>query len=155
MSITATEKVNMSLDDIIKLNKKEAPKAKGKPNKGPAAKKTVNAGVKGAANKQRRTSIKGKPANPAAKGVPALRRGLNVSGKATKKDVSSAVKKAVNKICFKPSELSSTTDKVVSQQIRAVLSKQTVGQNRNKNNNNSNPRRQRPGPKGAGLVVKR
>lgn len=66
MSITATEKVNMSLgsnilsylqtvpilflsfslllDDIIKLNKKEAPKAKGKPNKGPAAKKTVNAG---------------------------------------------------------------------------------------------------------------
>lgn len=61
------------------------------------------------------------------------RRGLNASGKATKMEIESEVNKQKNKrvpggglkITFRPKELTKTTDRNVSQQIRAVLSRQS------------------------------
>jgi hypothetical protein len=82
-------------------------------------------------------------------------RGLNTTGKATKKEIAKEVQKQNNrasrgnnkqsggglKISFKPKELNKTTDKVVSQQIKAVLSIQPTPSVSSNNSNNSKPRR--------------
>lgn len=62
------------------------------------------------------------------------KRGLRASGTATKKEVTQAVKKQTAKavqssglqISFRPKDLPKTTEKAVSAQIRAVLSRQVV-----------------------------
>jgi hypothetical protein len=64
----------------------------------------------------------------------AMKRGLNSTGKATKMEINSEVNKQKQKrgpgggglkITFKPGELNKTTDRSVSQQIKAVLSRQS------------------------------
>jgi hypothetical protein len=81
------------------------------------------------------------------------RRGLSQTAQATKQEIRNEVNKELAKksgglkISFKPGELNKTTERQVSQQIRAVLSRQlsprsggrnTTANNNNNNNNNRN-----------------
>lgn len=116
MSLSADQKVNMSLDDISKANKKAAPKKKAavKP-KGAAAKVKPSTGKKmGAKRQNSKMAIEEKTPKKAIKAFTkadksvggakakrdaaiAKKRGLNATGKATKADVKAAVKKVAAK----------------------------------------------------------
>jgi hypothetical protein len=167
MVLSTDQKVNMSLDDIVKMSQKDKPAKKaGVIRMKSAATNKTAAANKSAAPKKvgrpRRNSKGGarmevdeksnKSAAKAAKSAGAVkakreaavnqRRGLSTTAKPTKAAVKAAVNKQMKKplitkvkpsnqaslkISFKPSELAKTTDKNVSAQIKAVLSKQTGG----------------------------
>ena len=134
MNIAPDDRVNMSLDAIIKSSrqaKKAEKKEKTKQNPKDAAAKGPKA--KGD-QKIAKTVAQGKAKRAAAVNQ---KRGLNESGKATTKDIKNAEKKQPTKpvakknqpqagglrISFKPGDLGRTTDKTMAAQIRGVLSK--------------------------------
>jgi hypothetical protein len=100
----------------------------------------------------------------------AMKRGLNTTGKATKMEINSEVNKQKQKrgpgggglkITFKPGELNKTTDRTVSQQIKAVLSRQSPrnagrpSTARSTNSNNSAGSNNNPGrPRGRVNITK-
>jgi hypothetical protein len=140
------QKMNMSLDDLIKMKKteKKGKKVNAKPSPATNARKakkptnTNNAAGK-KVNKPNNSAAKVAASVGASKAKRAAtianRRGLNTTGKASKEDIKKEVKKETKKaatantgglkISFKPSELGKTTEKEVAQQIKAVLSRQS------------------------------
>lgn len=144
--VAPEQKINMSLDDLMKLknnkpkrvNAKPSPAVNARKSKKPkgtvettgTAKNEVKSNAK--ATLKVATSVGASKAKRAA--VIANRRGLNTSARASKEDIKKEVKKEIKKtavstgglkISFKPSELNKTTEKEVAQQIKAVLSRQS------------------------------
>eukprot|EP00602_Paraphysomonas_sp_CaronLab_P009039 CAMPEP_0185025358 /NCGR_PEP_ID=MMETSP1103-20130426/8350_1 /TAXON_ID=36769 /ORGANISM="Paraphysomonas bandaiensis, Strain Caron Lab Isolate" /LENGTH=191 /DNA_ID=CAMNT_0027558547 /DNA_START=67 /DNA_END=642 /DNA_ORIENTATION=- len=152
MDISPEERVNMSLDDLIKA-KRKTNKTKAKKTIG--EKKGVKKNGSTAAERSSKAADKSVGQAKAKRAAAAnKRRGLNATGKATKAEISKAVtnqqaktaKRVQNKvktagikakaakkapalpkgglkISFKPAELSKTTDKKVAAQIIGALSK--------------------------------
>eukprot|EP01039_Chlorochromonas_danica_P005786 gene5786-6371_t len=138
-ALPAEQRLNMSLEEVIKANqhkRNNAPATPTRINKSRQAKRnnsspsTPNqstsqvlkvAKTLGAAKAKRNASID-------------QRRGLRTSGTATKAEVNQhvraqtakAVKSSGLKISFRPQDLPKTTERVVTQQIRAVLSRQSA-----------------------------
>lgn len=170
MSLPTEQRINMSLDDLIKSSrqtKKPASAGAGKKKVTPVGRKPRVAIAK-ATNKPKQQPNNNNNKNvKVAKSVGAGKakrnaninklRGINNSGKATKQDIAKEVNKQLNKkapvlkISFKPSELNKTTERVVTQQIKAVLGRQSnkptsagsVGNNSKGSSNNSSPRGRR------------
>jgi len=157
MELSAEDRVNMSLDDLIQAQKKSGSSGEAKGNRRQRKPRQRNAAganpdknmakVIGTSKAKRNASIN-------------QRRGLNTTGKASKADIQKAVmnqktqlsqnrrrsngalpiSKGISngatkgrpnpatglKISFDPTQLGQTTEKTVSQQIKAVLMKQNV-----------------------------
>lgn len=148
--VAPEQKINMSLDDLIKLKnnpeKKKGKKVTAKPSPAANARKAAKKGnnnqtVK--ANKPVNTKVAASVGASKAKraATVAQKRGLNATGKATKEEIKKEIKKETKKaaaaavatgglkISFKPSELNKTTERDVAQQIKAVLSRQSGSSN--------------------------
>lgn len=158
MEIAAEERVNMSLDDLIKAQQKKKPAVAG--NNGGRA-KTGNAGQQrkkrgmnaaAAAGDKNVVQAIGQTKAKRAANVN-QRRGLNTTGRPSRSDINNAVNQQTNqyrkrgggavrgrgggfarpipaaglKISFNPNLLAKTTDRTVSSQIKAALSKQGSG----------------------------
>lgn len=178
VQVPTDQRINMSLDDLIKARNQE--QKKSKPAAAPAAKNTARNGAAkkavktgGAANAARPASANKKTRAPRqnnannkksaamdvdvriAKNIVAgraqrnaqinARRGLQTGPTATKQEIRKEINKQLQpkkkrpvsagsaatpvpnaglKISFRPGELAKTTEKVVSQQIKAVLARQ-------------------------------
>mmetsp|Transcript_3554 Transcript_3554/g.9128 ORF Transcript_3554/g.9128 Transcript_3554/m.9128 type:complete len:210 (-) Transcript_3554:119-748(-) len=105
MSMSADQKISMSLEDLIKARKEAQPKKKGA-----AKKKSTAAKPAPTARNRRRKGTDDKPKGLGAKATKAVatssakraakvaqRRGLNTTGKATKTQVKTAITKAQEK----------------------------------------------------------
>lgn len=194
MSLPPEQRINMSLDDVIKSQKKldikpnntaKRPKsaasakknstlvaAKPKPVKsgGNRPRKQKNTEMDVVTHKQNVKIAKSVGANKAKRDAAInQKRGLNATGKPTKGDVKKAVNKQVAaaqglQISFKPAELKKTTEKVVSQQIRAVLSRSASvsppqhtrprSQRTGSVGSNNNPKRSNPKKTGSSGVLR-
>mmetsp|Transcript_8504 Transcript_8504/g.14419 ORF Transcript_8504/g.14419 Transcript_8504/m.14419 type:complete len:182 (-) Transcript_8504:183-728(-) len=145
MNLAPDDRVNMSLDAIIKTNK-QAKKAEMKV-KNP--KSAATKGLKSTSEQKNAKNVGQSKAKRAA--AIDQKRGLNASGKASTQQIKAAGKKQVAKvqakkpavktaalkaqkssgttkksglrISFKPADLGKTTDKTMAAQIRGVLSK--------------------------------
>lgn len=164
VQIPTDQRINMSLDDLIKAKAQATKKAaKGgnnnnsnnagnKAKKGPAIKANPAANaarqqVQLKKQQKRKNSnssssamdvVTASNSAKAAKVIGAgkakrnaqvnARRGLQQSATPTKKEIKQAINTASSglKISFRPGELNKTTEKVVSQQIKAVLSRQVT-----------------------------
>lgn len=137
--IPPEQRLNMSLEDVIKASHKDKKVAAKKPaaakGKKPQNKRSnnntpnsstskvlKNAKVVGAMKAKRNAAVD-------------QRRGIRQSATPTKKEVKKATADAIQssglKITFSPRDLPKTTERVVTQQIRAVLSRQTTAQKNN------------------------